>query len=166
VSLTEDIRTHLLTQVDVTNLASTRIYYDNLPQNATLPAIVIQQTNDDAEPARHLAGIDVLHRAYVSLFCYADTHSAAATLGQAVFAAMETENEVTHNTWGSTTVRRAFVDVMQDGTEAPRDGSDAWRHVRDCFAVVWYDGPVINSAVLTESGAGLGLEGGGALAFD
>jgi len=153
VSIVEDTRTHLLTQSDVTDLVGTRIYYDNLPQNASIPALVIEMS-DDEPAARHLTGSGTLHRAGVGIFAYADTHPTVASVGEAVLASIEYAS----GTWGDSTVHRAFVENVQDATDAPKDGGHVFRRVRGLLCTVWYEYPEILSSVLSEGGDAVLLE--------
>ena len=117
-------RTYLLTQSGVTDLVATRLYYDNLPQNATLPAVVLYQTAEDA--TRHLASSDTLNRHGLLLEVYATTHTSAAAVGEALKAAIEMQS----GTWGTVDVRGAYVESVVDSPDAPKDGSQNYRRVR------------------------------------
>jgi len=125
------VRAHLADTGDVTDLVSTRLYYDNLPQNATLPAIVLWQSGD--ELVRNLATAEDLHRAVVHVDIYADTHTTLVSVGEAAEAAIEMQS----GTWGTITVQRAYVETIIDGEEPPRDGSDQFRRVRSMVCPVW-----------------------------
>jgi hypothetical protein len=126
------MRTHLLTQSGVTNLVSSRIYYGNLPENATLPAVMIEQR--DSQVQRRLAATTSLRRASLNVNAYATTHSALASLGDALVSAIEFKT----GTWGTVSVRRAYVEGQFDVNEPPRDGSSAYRCIRSLLAVVWH----------------------------
>lgn len=126
------VRTQLLATSGVTDLVGTRIYFDNLPQNATLPAIVVEQSSDDI--IRHLGATTAHRRTAVNAHCYATTHTSAAAVG----AAVETAMEFGTGTWGGVTVDRCLVEGTVDLVEPPRDGADAWRRVRSLLLVVWH----------------------------
>ncbi len=128
-----EARTYLLSQTGVTDVASTRIYFDNLPQSATLPAVVLE-LNDDYPAARHLGGTGDLKRTSMTAYSYATTRTVAATLGDAVYSALEFDT----GTWGATTVDRSLVENTFDATDQPKDGSGAWRHIRAVFFAVWH----------------------------
>ena len=126
------MRTYLLTQSGVTDLVATRIYFDNLPQGATLPAIVVEQVNDDI--IRSLNATDSLRRTSVNAIVYASSHTSAAAAGDAVESAVEFAT----GAWGTVTVRRALVESAVDVIESPQDASDAYRNVRSLACVVWH----------------------------
>jgi hypothetical protein len=126
------MRTYLLTQAGVTAIVSTRIYYGNLPENATLPAVMIEQRDSDV--IRKLAATTTLRRASLNVHGYATTHAAVASLGDALTAAIEFAT----GTWGSVSVRRAYIEGQVDSHEPPRDGSQAYRCIRSLLAVVWH----------------------------
>lgn len=126
------MRTYLLTQSGVTDECSTRIYYGNLPQAVTLPAVVIEQTGDDI--ARHLGATTTLRRTTIGVHAYAENHTDAAALGDALVSAIEFDS----GTWGTVTVNRAYVEGVVDITEPPRDASQAYRRIRSLLAIVWH----------------------------
>ena len=127
-------RSYLLTQSGVTALVGQRIYWDNLPQSATLPALVIELSSSDLAD-RTLAIVGTLFLSYVNVYCYASTHAAAASIGDAAHAALEFQS----GTWGSVAVKRCYVENTQDVTDSPRDGSDAFRRVRALFCSMWHN---------------------------
>lgn len=133
MSITADTRTYLLTQSSVTDLVGNRIYFDNLPQSATLPAVVLEMS-DSFPASRHLTATGTLDRSALTAYCYASTRTSASSLGDAVYAAIEFKA----GTWGSSTVSRALVDNTYDGTDQPRDNSAAWRYIRAIFFAVWH----------------------------
>lgn len=126
------MRTHLLADAPVAAVVGTRAYYQQLPQNPTLPAIVLELTQ--SEIIRHLSSTTTLRRAMVNAYVYATTHAAAASLGDKV----ETALEFISGSWGTVTVERCLVEGTVDVTEPPQDGSQAWLYVRGIMAVVWH----------------------------
>ena len=127
-------RTHLLAQSGVTDLVSTRIYYNNLPQNATLPAIVVELVGSEVMD-RHLSATGALYRAQVNVYCYASTHSVVAAVGAAVYAAME----FITGTWGSVTVKLSLVEHEHDLTVPPRDASENYQQMRALMCAVLHN---------------------------
>ena len=129
------LRTYMLTVTDITNEVSTRIYYDNLPQNATLPAVVI--SNDGAELIRNIASADSLRRSTMSVEIYSDSTTAHADVTDAEEAVTAT---LEHNTgtWDTVAVRECLIDDLADTIETPVDGGDAFRRVRTISCVVWH----------------------------
>jgi len=131
MSVVADCRTHLLTQSGITDLVGTRVYFDNLPQSATLPSIVVYQAGDDL--VRHLDAADTLSRVGLQVDVYATTHEAADGVATVLINVIEMDV----GTWGASTTRRAYVDSVVAGVNEPRDGSDAWRHLRILSCSVW-----------------------------
>ena len=127
-------RTRLLAVSAVTDLVGTRVYWEALPQGATLPAIVLELNTSECID-RHLAGTGVLFESSVNVYCYADTHTASVALGDAVYTALEFQS----GTWGTVSIKRVYVENTQDVTEPPRDGSQAARRVRALFVSIWHD---------------------------
>ena len=126
------VRSKLAATGTVTALVSTRLYYDNLPQNATMPAIVIEQTGIDN--VRHLTASISLVRKTVAIHCFATTHASAVATGDAVEAALEFST----GTWGTLKVKRAYVEGTADIVEPPRDASDNFRRVRSIMVAIWH----------------------------
>ena len=125
------VRARLLLVSGVTDLVSTRIYFDNLPQGATLPALTVERAGE--EPTRSLTAASSLTRVTTLVTVYAASHTSAASVGDAVHAALEMQS----GTWNSVTIRRALVTGTNDIIESPQDGSDAYRHVRIMTLGVW-----------------------------
>jgi hypothetical protein len=125
-------RTYLLTQAGVSSLVGSRVYFDVLPQTVTMPAVVIEMTADDI--VRTLTATTTTRRTTLSVHSYADTHTGAVALGDAV----ETALEFKAGTWGSVTVKRSYVEATVDLVESPRDGSDAYRRIRSHLVVAWH----------------------------
>lgn len=90
--------------------AGTRVYWVDRPQAAALPAVTLQ-TISDPRP-QHLKGFDELRRTLVQIDCWATTHIAAATLKEAVLAAV-----VPENTSNGIRFDRAIVESSNDGGE-------------------------------------------------
>lgn len=128
------VRTRLAAVSGVTSLVSTRIYFSNLPQSATLPAIVLELSTSGLID-RHLSATGSLYASDVNVYCYASTHTTAAAVGDAVHAAVEFKS----GTWGTVTVKRCYVDNVQDVIEPPRDGSDAFRRIRVLLCSIWHN---------------------------
>lgn len=112
------LRTYLLTKTAVTNVVSTRIYPDVLPQNATFPAVVYSEFGSDHND--QLSGAAGLYHPRVFIDCYAATRSAANTLAEAI-------RGVLHGYWGaagSETIRAAQLEGRVKDIVRPQDGSD------------------------------------------
>lgn len=130
------MRTYLKTQSGVTDLcggSDARIYYGNLPQNPTLPAVVLEQTGDDIQ--RKLAGATTLRRTRINVHAYAESQPDAAALADALATAIEFGS----GTWDTMDVRRALVEGVVDASEPLREGRQAFRNVRSLLTVVWHN---------------------------
>lgn len=125
-------RTYLLTKASVTAVCSTRIYYGNLPQNPTYPAVVLHLITRDSQ--RHLTNAAALARSTVQADCHAQTHDTAENLSEQVRLVTE------HYTgaWGVETIRHAQVDGIVDLSEDPVDGSQLVNHIRSMDVVAWH----------------------------
>lgn len=133
MSVRSNIRTYLLAQAGVSSIVGTRIYYDALPQSATLPAVVLEMS--DSYPAgRHLAASGTLERASYTAYCYATTRATADSLSDAVSAALDEKT----GTWTDTTVVRTHIENTYDISEPPRDGSAAWRFIGAVVFAIWH----------------------------
>ena len=133
MSITQDVRTYLLTQSTVTALVGTRIYYDHLPQRATLPALVVNLITSVSQ--REVDAASGTARARVQVDCYAATYAASASLGELVRKVTEQYT----GTMGSTTVDRAHVETVTELDDGPTDGSDAYRYIRSLDVVLWHN---------------------------
>jgi len=128
------MRTYLLTQTDVTNEVSTRVYFDVLPQGAELPAVVIER--DTAQITRHLSGTQALRRSVCQVDVYAGNHPAVINASDAVVTALEMYT----GSWTNTiNVRRSYITDLSKSTDNPADGSQAFRHIDTLTCVVWYE---------------------------
>lgn len=81
------IRTKTLATSSVSDLVSTRMYSDVLPQSVTMPAITY--TVIDTTPNEHLTGIADVSRARIQIDCFATSRAGANALGDAVRLALE-----------------------------------------------------------------------------
>lgn len=134
MSITEDLRTYLLTQESVTNLLVNRIYYDALRQGSALPASVMELTHAEIMD-RHLSGTGSAYRSQVTVYSYASSRPACNSLRDALIAAIEFDT----GTWGSTNIERAFCEYWVDLAEEPPDGSGQWRYLSGIFTAIWHD---------------------------
>lgn len=126
------MRTHLLADANTAAIVATRIYFQQIPQNPTLPAIVLELTG--SEIIRHLTATTTLRRDMLNAYCYASTHAAAANLAEKVETALEFKS----GTWGTMTIKHSMVEGLVDAVEDPRDGSQGYQFVRSVMAVVWH----------------------------
>lgn len=134
MSVTSDMRAHLLTVSGITDLVGTRIFYDSLQQGCDLPAVVLELT-DSRRADVHLDAEGAQYRAEMTVYGYADSRSGSDSLGDALDAALSFKT----GTWDSTTINRSLVEHWHDIVEEPRDGSGQWRYLRALFTIVWHE---------------------------
>jgi len=130
--LLKGYRTYLLTKTPVTDLVGTRIYFGNLPQDPTFPAVVLHLILRDTE--RHLTNASGLARSVVQVDCHAETHDAAEDLSEQV----RLVTEFYRGAWGVETIRRSIVGDVADLSEHPRDGSQLFVHIRSMDVTTWH----------------------------
>lgn len=116
-------RTYLLTKSGVTNLISTRIYPDALPQNPTIPCAVYYVISDN--PDHHFTGASQLTVLRIQLDCYAVTRLAANALSEA----MRNAADGYRGAMGSEVAHMCHLDSKRYETDDPRDASDSYRYV-------------------------------------
>ena len=108
MSLEADIRTYMLTRTAITDLVSTRIYFQKLPQNATFPLLVSNRISTKREYSH--SGDSNLTTPRVQYSCYAETWTAAKDLAEQIVSEMSGFS----GTAGSTTVYSTFVENELD----------------------------------------------------
>jgi len=126
------VRARLIAVSGVNDLVAGRVYFDALAQSATMPAIVLELSDQDFE--RTLAGTKAPTRSTVLVHAYGGTRNAANGLATQV----ETALEFQAGTWGGVAVRRAYVEGMFDSVDSPRDGSAEFRFVRSVQCELWH----------------------------
>lgn len=116
-------RTYLLTQSAVTTLASTRVYFGHLPQNATLEAITLNLVGGNIWG--HLGGSSDVMQQTVQVDCFGNTQTEAVALADAVRKATDYYS----GTMGSVTVQNATIgSYMRNGFHPYGDGGTAHQH--------------------------------------
>lgn len=129
------LRGYLLSKTAITDLVgSTRIYTDQLPQRATLPAIVLNQLFTMHE--HQLSDLGGLAHARVQIECYAATRLVANSIVEAI----RTCGIITQK--GSTNgvdIRGVRIEEgMSYKDDAATDGSDEQRYVAVFDLVIDY----------------------------
>jgi len=129
-------RTHLLTKSSVTNLLGTAggIYFGSLPQNVTLPAVVLHRIS--SEPQEDLSGAAGLVRSRIQCDAYANTHTAADNLSEQIRLVSVAPNCPT--SMGSVAVTGCHDAGSRTATDQPRDGSQVWREIESRDLVFWH----------------------------
>ena len=128
------VRAYLLAESGITDLVGQRIYTDQLPQRATMPAIVMNQlfaTHD-----HQLSDLAGLAHARIQLECYAATRLVANSILEAIRAC----GIITHKgTTNDVDVRGVRIeDGMSYRDDAATDGSDEQRYVSVIDLVIDY----------------------------
>jgi len=128
------IRGYLLSKSGITDLVGQRIYTDQLPQRATLPAIVMNQlfTTHDHQ----LSDLTGLAHARVQCECYASTRLVANSILEAIRSCGIITQKGTTNGVDVRGVR--IEDGMSYRDDAATDGSDEQRYVSVVDLVIDY----------------------------
>ncbi len=117
MELEEAVMAYLLSYIGLTALVSTRIFYDELPQGTTLPAVVILNVSD--VKAHGLSGQSKLERPNYQFTAYAATKSSAKAVAIQLKAALSDY----HGTLSGVVVQKmelqsefSTLDTTPDGT--------------------------------------------------
>ena len=116
-------RTYLQTKSGVTNLISTRMYPDNLPENHTLPCAVYYVISDVKE--HHLGGAAALATVRIQVDCYAATRTGANALAEAIRDAADGYSGAA----GDERFQTCHLETQRYDTDTPADGSDLYRYL-------------------------------------
>lgn len=119
------VRTFLLTKTAITDLVGQRIYADDLPQSATMPAITTQRISTRHD--HQLSDFAGLAHARVQYACFAATRQTANAIAEAIRSCGIITQKGTLNSVDIRGVR--LVDGPTEYTESPTDGSDEHRYV-------------------------------------
>jgi len=115
--------TYLQTKSGVTNLISTRMYPDDLPQDNTLPCIVYRVISK--VPEHDLSGASPLTRYRFQLDSYAATRIGADALAEAVRNAADGYR----GTMGSEFAQTTHLDNERSDIDAAIDATDQSRYI-------------------------------------
>jgi len=133
MSIEAGLVTKLAATTAITDITSTRIYPEVLPQDGTVPALTYQRVA--GYEVASMDGVTGLARTTIQINCIAATYIEAKALRDAVRTALAG----TSGTWGSTTVQACYGDGERDlpdlaiGTDANR------RRVVSMDFEIWYD---------------------------
>lgn len=131
-SISEELRTKLLADGSVSALVGARCYHANVPQAATLPYIVYGRTAGEEEP--QLDGSGGLVNCEFTIECRAASMDGADDLAELVRAVIDRVS----GTWGSKTVRGAFVKDTDDNYTPWPPGSDEGEYTTAFRATIHY----------------------------
>lgn len=115
--------TYLQTKTGVTNLISTRMYPDELPQGHTLPCIVYRVISKN--PEHDFGGTSPLTRYRFQLDSYATTRLGADALALAVWNAMDGYR----GTMGTENAQTCHMDNERSDVDAAIDATDVARYI-------------------------------------
>jgi hypothetical protein len=116
----------LSAQTAISNIVSTRIYPEKLPQKPTLPALTYSQIS--AVRVRDLSGPAYKSRTRVSFSCWATTHLAAHQLAQAL---RQTLDDFYGTSWADILVGSIRLDNEFDLFEEEAGTVGIYRVVQD-----------------------------------
>lgn len=127
------VRTYLQTVSAITDVTSTRMYPDVLPQNATLPAIVFSVVSGLS--VTHFTGSAELSQTRLQIDCIATTRITANSLGELVRKNLE------HYTGagGSEYIKVALAESPRYDYDPPRDASDQGRYTHSRDYMIWHE---------------------------
>lgn len=134
------VRTYLLTKSAITDLVSTRIYPDDLPQGATLPAIVYNKISTNHE---HVVaggwGLAGMANCRLEMECFSSTRSQANSLADLI--KNNTIGQL-RGVYGGVNVFDATMGAGQRTfVDQPTDGSDERRYCSVIELMIsFYDG--------------------------
>lgn len=122
-----DARTYLLADTSIAAVVGTRCYPNNLPQNATLPAIVYHVIS--RSHTTWLGGIKQSSGPIrLQWDIYAATRVAADALAELVLARFRTLSAACPTTMTATRVCDVEIYGPVEDAEGPDDGSDEWTY--------------------------------------
>ena len=125
------IRARLLDDSTITDLVGSRIWLDNLPQNAVYPALVIEDVTVDVE--QHLGGLTGLDRYEIDVTAYGDDDTYnVKPIRDALIASIGDAR----GTWDSENVRCA-VDITATSGKTPRGDASGYRLFVTVSSGVW-----------------------------
>lgn len=126
MSIAEDFVTKLKTVSAITALvgsgSSARIHRNFVPTRATLPYIVFGRSHNQSDMC--LSGPGGLEETHLAVECRSSTPAGAEALSELVKAACDGAT----GTWGSSTIRGAFVRDIDDDFKYFPPGNDAGEH--------------------------------------
>ena len=128
------VRGYLLSKTPISDLIGQRLYTDELPQRATMPAAVMNKLFTIHDHA--LSDFAGLAHARIQIECYADTRLAA----NALIEAFRASGIVTYKgLFAGVDIRGARVEEGESyKTDPPTDGSDESRYVSVLDFVIDY----------------------------
>ncbi len=119
MSVATAVRHIIATDATVQSLASNRVAVDFIPEDSTMPALLLYIISEESEDC--LSGFVGFETAKIRVECYGESRSQADALHAAARAALNGERGVYSNTFikgiGQATGRSYLVDKPNDGTD-------------------------------------------------
>ena len=116
------IRLALLTETDVTDLVGSRVYFQRLPQEPTLPALVIELISGD--PNNAVNSVPSLVWSRIRIISWGATYRAANELSQAVENALNARQFSADGTEIRSIVADTLRDFYEPAVEAYHSSQD------------------------------------------
>ena len=133
MSIVGDLTTYLRASTAITAVVGTRIHHNVVPQDATRPYLWFRRTSENEELT--LDGVGELVETEIDLECWAETDSAADSLGNLT----KTRLHGVRGTVGTATVGGMFVNSKDDDYEPRGAYADAGMHVVALGVKIWHD---------------------------
>ncbi len=108
MSVEKDIRTYMLTRTAITDLISTRIYAQKLPEAATFPSLVYNRISSTRNYSH--SGDSNMTSPRIQYSCFAETYEEAKDLAEQIVSEMSGFK----GTAGSSTIYSTFVENELD----------------------------------------------------
>jgi len=121
MAIEHDLAAYLTAQATVTALVGTRIYDDHIPQNTPRPAIVYRVIGGNRY--YHTTGPSGLARTDVQLVFHGEDDG-SPLLPRQIYDAVRLKVDGESGTWGSSTVKSAFLSLPQNASGLPHLGTE------------------------------------------
>jgi len=133
-NVASSLRTYLLEKSPITSLVGQRMYVDNLPQNAVMPAIVYRRIS--TRPEHSLDDITWTFHSRIEFRCYATTRAGADAVSNAVKRSglFSFRDKIDNIQFYATELDSG--DGYED--ELPTDGTQVYRYVTTFDLLVHY----------------------------
>lgn len=117
------VRDRMLGVTAVSSLVAARVYWQQLPQAVTFPAVVLREISN--EEVAHLRGTSGVSVTRVQIDCYSPDYTAAFALREAIRQRVRPWR----GTQGSVFVHSVVQGSRNSFYLEPRDGTETGRHV-------------------------------------
>lgn len=121
MAIENDVATYLAAQATVTALVGTRIYEHHIPQGGSRPAITYRVVGGNRN--YHSTGPSGLTRTDIQLVFHGNDDGTGLVPRQ-TYDAVRLKVDGQRGTWGSPTVKSAFISLPQNATGSPVVGTE------------------------------------------